>query len=140
MEVSLKEEDGNVIFKEMRNRSSSNLPDEYYFTTNRKTHSNMYEDKINDNKKKKSSRAKHIKSTGMIHNTLNNNSTSQIEHSAEEIKESDVKPYNFISEKTKAEILNKMKSKEKYNSNWFNESESSSLSYSKVFNASGRDY
>ena len=81
-----------------------------------------------------------VKSTGLINNNGHNNSTSHIDHSAEEIKETGVKPYNFISDKTKVEILNKMKNKEKYNSNWFNESESSSLSYSKVFNASGRDY
>lgn len=140
MEVSLKEEDGNVIFADKRNKSSTNLPDEYYFATNPKTHLNMNEENINDNKRRKSAKTKHNKSTGMIRRDIHNKSTTKIEYSAEEVKEATGKPYNFISDKTKVEILNKMKNKEKHNSNWFNESESSSLSYSKVFNASGRDY
>lgn len=122
-----------------RNRSSTALPDEYYFTTCRKNNQGINDENVHKPKRKSASKAK-SKAKKIIKNNGNNNSTSHIDHSAEEIKESDIKPYNFISDKTKNEILNKMKNKEKYNSNWFNESESSSLSYSKVFNASGRDY
>jgi hypothetical protein len=47
----------------------------------------------------------------------------------------------MISEKTKNEVLSKMKNKEKKMPNWVAESQSSNtLSYSKVFNASSRDY
>ena len=83
----------------------------------------------------------HSKSYSILRQTKRNKSQSLLEHSAEEIKETDIKPYNFISEQTKNEALSKLKNKEKVNSNWVNESENSgSLSYSKVFKASGRDY
>ena len=49
--------------------------------------------------------------------------------------------FSVISQKTKNEILSKLKNKEKINSNWVNDSSNSgSLSYSKVFKTSGRDY
>lgn len=72
-----------------------------------------------------------------------NTSKSILDQSAEEIKTTEPqKPYNFISEKIKQEALSKLKNKEKQTTNWVNESENSqSLSYSKVFKASGgRDY
>lgn len=60
---------------------------------------------------------------------------------AQEVRNEDIKPYNMISEKTKNEVLSKMKNKEKKIPNWVTESQSSNtLSYSKVFNASSRDY
>jgi hypothetical protein len=63
----------------------------------------------------------------------------EMDRSAEELKDENAKPYKFISENAKNEILSKMKSKEK--PGWINGEESSnSLSYSKVLNASSRDY
>lgn len=60
---------------------------------------------------------------------------------AEEIKGDNNKPYNFISEKIKNEVVSKHKILEKHNPNWINESESgNTLSYSKVFGTSSREY
>ena len=56
------------------------------------------------------------------------------------IKESN-KPYDFISQKIKNEVVSKQKILEKHNPNWINESESgNTLSYSKVFGTSSREY
>ncbi|CAI2386803.1 unnamed protein product [Moneuplotes crassus] len=60
---------------------------------------------------------------------------------AEEIKDEDPKPYNFISQQIKNEALSKHKNLEKGNQNWLVDSESgNTLSYSKVFGTSSREY
>lgn len=49
--------------------------------------------------------------------------------------------FKIVSSNTKAQLLTKLKHKEKATQNWIQESSSgASLSYSKVFNASGKEY
>ena len=71
----------------------------------------------------------------------NDYSSERYDEWAEEIKKDDNKPYDFISQKVKNEVVSKHKNKEKVNPNWIHESESgNTLSYSKVFNTSSREY
>jgi hypothetical protein len=141
MEATFKDDDQKEGSKDAH-RASVDEAAGYYFTANKLSRSGtpLVDEKPFLGKSKSRSYKNNL---SLIKDAKSDKSTKRADHSVEELRKNATKPANLISEKTKNEILNRMKfkEKEKQKPNWVNEGESgNSLTYSKVFNASSRDY
>ena len=117
MEISLRDEEGWAPFSDKRHRSSVDEANRYYFTTKKRISTPNFEENIGFSQLKNYwyKENKYVSSLER-NNSKNIKSNSQIDHSAEEIKESDIKPYNFITEKMQFEIMSKYVNINKLNS------------------------
>ena len=108
MEFSLRDEEGWAPFSDKRHRSSVDEANRYYFTTKKRISTPNFKENIGFTQFKNHWNKENKYASSMQRNNSRNiKSNSQIDHSAEEIKESDIKPYNFITEKMQYEIMSK---------------------------------